>query len=83
MVFKYSDKKMEARDLIDVQKSFTSNIWQIFVDYQSETTNSLTARICGLRSVISEILLPTYSLIILILEVRNLLVHKQMEAVYP
>lgn len=39
----------------------TFNIWQIFVDYQSETTNSLTARICGLRSVISEILLPTYS----------------------
>jgi len=62
MVFKYSDKKMETRDLIDEQKNnLLTTFGKSSFDYQPEPTNSLASRICGLRSVISEILLLAYS----------------------
>ncbi|MBS0498543.1 MAG: hypothetical protein HRU77_05895 [Gammaproteobacteria bacterium] len=49
---------MEARDLVDGQKNnLPATFGESSFDYQPETTNFLTSRVCGLRSVISEILL--------------------------
>jgi hypothetical protein len=54
---------METRGLIDGQKIIYQqhSINLCSFDYQPETTSSLGSGICGLRSVISEILLSAYS----------------------